>query len=101
MKKCALITGANRGGVGLALVEAYLAAGWQVNACCRRTDNAIELKQLQANTDSVTLHELDITDHQAIAALSQELADIPPLTYLSTTQGTMGPRAMASVTQMR
>lgn len=91
MKKCALITGANRG-VGLALVEAYLAAGWQVNACCRRTDNAIELKQLQANTDSVTLHELDVTDHQAIAALSQELADIP-LDLLINNAGYYGPKS--------
>ncbi len=75
-------------------------SSWQVNACCRRTDNAIELKQLQANTDSVTLHELDITDHQAIAALSQELADIP-LDLLINNAGYYGPRAMASVTQMR
>ncbi|MGF1713831.1 SDR family oxidoreductase [Photobacterium chitinilyticum] len=91
MKKSVLITGANRG-VGLALVEVYLAAGWQVNACCRRTNHASELKHLQAHTDSLTLHELDVTDHQAITALSQELADIP-FDLLINNAGYYGPKS--------
>lgn len=90
MKKTVLITGANRG-VGLALVEAYLDAGWQVYACCRHPDRATALKQIQARTKALTLHELDVTDHQAITALSQDLNDIP-INLLINNAGYYGPK---------
>lgn len=90
MKKTVLITGANRG-VGLALVEAYLAAGWQVHACCRDTERATALEQLQARKKALTLHELDVTDHQAITALSQAMADTS-LDLLINNAGYYGPK---------
>jgi len=90
MTKNVLITGANRG-VGLALVNTYLASGWQVYACCRHPDRANELKQLQRKTEQLTLFELDVTDHPAITVLSQALADIS-LDVLINNAGYYGPK---------
>ncbi|MBE1275539.1 SDR family oxidoreductase [Enterovibrio baiacu] len=67
-----LITGANRG-IGLALTTLYLNAGWQVDACCRDPESADELNALTSTFDSLQIHELDVTDHAAIDALSTEL----------------------------
>lgn len=90
MQKNALITGANRG-VGLALVKAYLSAGWRVFACCRHIADAAELRQLQANNTALTLHQLDVTDYQAVTALSQEMADVT-LDLLINNAGYYGPK---------
>lgn len=90
MKKNVLITGANRG-VGLALVNAYLDAGWHVFACCRKPDQAKELQQRQNETETLTLLTLDVTDHQAISSLSQQMADIP-LDLLINNAGYYGPK---------
>ncbi|ELR63678.1 Short chain dehydrogenase [Photobacterium marinum] len=90
MKKNVLITGANRG-VGLALVNAYLNAGWHVFACCRQPDLATELQQRQNETEALTLLALDVTDHQAILSLSQQMADIP-LDLLINNAGYYGPK---------
>lgn len=90
MQKNALITGANRG-VGLALVKAYLSAGWRVFACCRHIVDAAELQQLQANNTALTLHQLDVTDYQAVTALSQEMADVT-LDLLINNAGYYGPK---------
>ncbi|WP_062707258.1 SDR family oxidoreductase [Grimontia marina] len=69
-----LITGANRG-IGLALTQIYLNAGWQVDACCRQPVGAVTLNDLAAKYDSLRIHALDVTDHAAIDALSQLLSD--------------------------
>lgn len=90
MKNNLLITGANRG-IGLALTKAFLAAGWQVYATCRDIKNAKALKQLQSATGNLTLLELDVTDHQAITALSQDLADVS-LDLLINNAGYYGPK---------
>ncbi|MGF1730864.1 SDR family oxidoreductase [Photobacterium kasasachensis] len=90
MQKNALITGANRG-VGLALVKAYLSAGWRIYACCRHIADAAELQQLQANNTALTLHQLNVTDYQAVTALSQEMADVT-LDLLINNAGYYGPK---------
>ncbi|WP_299014292.1 SDR family oxidoreductase [uncultured Photobacterium sp.] len=90
MKKNVLITGANRG-VGLALVNAYLDAGWNVYTCCRHPEKALELQQRQNETETLTLLELDVTNHQAIAALSKQMAGIT-LDLLINNAGYYGPK---------
>ncbi|MGF1757415.1 SDR family oxidoreductase [Photobacterium sagamiensis] len=90
MAKTLLITGANRG-IGLALVQAYLADGWQVHACCRSPENATELQQLSANYLGLTLHPLDVTDHNAISQLSNTLHDTK-LDLLINNAGYYGPK---------
>ena len=88
--KNVLITGANRG-IGLALVNTYLAAGWQVYATCRDVGRAKELEQLQTTTGNLVLFELNVTDHQAITALSSKLADVS-LDLLINNAGYYGPK---------
>nr|WP_039849636.1 SDR family oxidoreductase [Grimontia indica] len=69
-----LITGANRG-IGLALTQRYLDAGWHVDACCRQPFEAAELNSLTTKYDSLSIHTLDVTDHAAVDALAQSLSD--------------------------
>ncbi|KXF82402.1 SDR family oxidoreductase [Enterovibrio coralii] len=68
------ITGANRG-IGLALTRAYLDAGWQVDATCRSPFDAPDLQHLADVYPALSVHALEVTDHQAIDALSAALKD--------------------------
>lgn len=68
------ITGANRG-IGLALTKLYLQDGWDVVACCRTPAQADELLYLISDNPGLEVYQLDVTDHEAIAALASELAD--------------------------
>lgn len=69
-----LITGANRG-IGLALVQTYLKAGWRVLACCRVPDRADELNKLcNEKPDNLKLLSFDATDREQIEKLGQELS---------------------------
>jgi NAD(P)-dependent dehydrogenase (short-subunit alcohol dehydrogenase family) len=71
-----LITGANRG-IGLEFTRQYAQAGWQVFACSRRAD-AKELNQVaDQHSGKISLHTLDISDHQQIEKLAQELTGTP------------------------
>lgn len=71
-----LITGANRG-IGLEFTRQYAEAGWQVFACSRRID-AKELNQIAyQHSAKVNLHTLDVSDHQQIEKLAQQLAGTP------------------------
>ncbi|UXI00391.1 SDR family oxidoreductase [Photobacterium sp. TY1-4] len=90
MAKHVLITGANRG-VGLALVDVYLADGWQVYACCRLPGQAAALQQRRQAHPALTLLALDVTDHAAITALSRQLADVS-LDLLINNAGYYGPK---------
>lgn len=73
MTKTILLTGANRG-IGLELARCYAAAGWRLQACCRNPGQATELKALAAaHPDRVSLHPLEVTDPQSIAALAASL----------------------------
>ena len=65
-----LITGAARG-LGLEFVRQYAADGWRVVACCRTAS-----ADLQA-IDGVEIRTLDVTDHDAIEKLADDLSDTP------------------------
>lgn len=84
-----LITGANRG-IGLALVRAYAADGWQVHAACRVPDDA---RDLQAVTGDINVHCLDVTDRDQIASLAANV--VGPIDVLINNAGTYGPRRPA------
>lgn len=72
-----LITGTNRG-LGLEFVRQYSAAGWRVIACCRDPGSAHELKRIRQDfSDSVDIFPLDVSDLDAIGALSLQLKGMP------------------------
>ncbi|MHC4832107.1 MAG: SDR family oxidoreductase, partial [Planctomycetota bacterium] len=66
-----MITGANRG-IGLELTRQYAAAGDRVHACCRTPAQATALASLAADHDNVSIHQLDVTCSEQIAAVKQE-----------------------------
>ena len=86
-----LITGANRG-IGLELVRQYVEAGWVVIACCRNPDDAAELAAFPRN--KVRIYPLDVTDHQSIEVLADELAD-EAIDVLLNNAGIIGPVPVA------
>ena len=67
----AIITGANRG-LGHALAEAFVGAGWRVHACARHPERCDRLKSM-----GVDMHRLDVTDALQVASLSRSLAGEP------------------------
>lgn len=69
-----LITGANRG-LGLEFCRQYAAAGWEVLACCRKPESALELQALAGHFDGIEIFALDVADFNRIDALSGELTD--------------------------
>lgn len=68
------ITGASRG-IGFEFARQYSAAGWTVHAGARCPDNADALKSL--NNTNLTIHQLDVTRHDEIAAVAETLAGTP------------------------
>ncbi|MGI9290857.1 MAG: SDR family oxidoreductase [Gammaproteobacteria bacterium] len=82
-----LITGANRG-LGLEYVRQYLDQGWQVHACTRKPD-ALELTSLKQ--DNLSIHKLDVVDHQGVDALAESLNN-KPIDVLINNAGTTGPK---------
>jgi NAD(P)-dependent dehydrogenase (short-subunit alcohol dehydrogenase family) len=83
-----LITGANRG-VGLALTQQYLEEGWQVFATCRDPENAGELSRLAADSDSLTIIPLEVTNSADIESLVRKL-DGSPIDILINNAGVYG-----------
>lgn len=71
-----LITGANRG-IGLELTRSFAEQNWNVIACCRKPENAGELRQLAFEQKTVSVRKLDVTDSGQIAALADGLSDVP------------------------
>jgi NAD(P)-dependent dehydrogenase (short-subunit alcohol dehydrogenase family) len=69
-----LITGANRG-IGLEWSRQYAAAGWRVFASCRHPEAADELHELARRHPRLTVHTLDVTRPESLAALRAELQD--------------------------
>ncbi len=65
-----LITGGNRG-IGLALVRAFLAAGWQVTAACRQASPALE----ESGAGIIT--GVDVSDPDSVAELAERLRGSP------------------------
>lgn len=84
-----LITGANRG-IGLEFARQYAADGWDVLACCRNPGAAADLEKIAAAGARLRILPLDVTDHDAIVALSQSLSD-RPLDILLNNAGIIGP----------
>ena len=68
------ITGASRG-IGLEFARQYSVAGWTVHAGARDPDQAAALKSIE-NTD-LSIHKLDVTDHDEIAGVAASLAGTP------------------------
>ena len=68
------ISGASRG-IGLEFARQYSVAGWTVHAGARDPDQATALKSLM-NTD-LSIHKLDVTDHDEIAGVAASLAGTP------------------------
>ena len=69
-----LITGANRG-LGLAFTQQYAADGWNVIACCRHPQSALDLQALAATHSNVKIYTLDVADFAQIDALAMQLRD--------------------------
>lgn len=73
MQRC-LVTGANRG-LGLAFTTELLERGARVLACCRERGAAKALDALvAAHGERLAIHELDVADPAAIAALPRAAA---------------------------
>ena len=97
-----LITGANRG-IGLALVEQYLAQGnSRVYATCRDPEAASALKALaEANTDNLRVLQLDVHDEasikRAVDAVSAETDSLDVLINNAGISGGDGAREMGQL----
>ncbi len=84
-----LVTGASRG-LGLEFARQYAADEWQVIACARSPQSATELARLaESSAGRIEVHALDVTDFDAIDALSGRLAD-RAIDVLINCAGTMG-----------
>ena len=68
------ISGASRG-IGFEFARQYSAAGWTVHAGARDPGKADALRSL-ANT-GLSIHKLDVTDHDEIAGVAASLAGTP------------------------
>lgn len=72
----ALVTGGNKG-IGFAICQGLLAAGFEVILAARSRDKAKAAAEQLPSPSSVRVVELDVTDdqsiHRAVAQLSQEL----------------------------
>ncbi len=68
------ITGANRG-LGLEWVRQFAEAGWRVHASCRHPEAAEALAGLRRLYPELTVHRLDVTDPEQIAAVAAALVD--------------------------
>ncbi|WP_105189195.1 SDR family oxidoreductase [Pseudoalteromonas sp. T1lg48] len=88
--KTVLITGANRG-IGLALAKLYLAQGWQVLACCRKPEEAMQLQALAQQDNALSVHRLDITDFEQIDKLAEQIND-QAIDVLLSNAGMYGPK---------
>ncbi len=83
-----LITGANRG-IGLALAQHYAGQGWSVIATARLPKRAPELQQLAANSRTVAVEPLDVTDLEGVKALAARYRG-KPIDVLINNAGVMG-----------
>ena len=69
-----LITGANRG-IGLEFTKQYAADGWNVLACCRHPQSALDLQALVQANANIKIQPLDVADFAQIDALALQLRD--------------------------
>lgn len=81
-----VITGANRG-IGLALCQTFLGAGWQVVAACREPEAAQELQALAG--PALRVLPLDVRSQKSVHAFSAALGNVP-VDVLLNNAGVMG-----------
>ncbi|MGV2989448.1 SDR family oxidoreductase [Vibrio sp. E150_011] len=86
--KTVLITGANRG-IGFALTQEYLTAGYQVYATYRSESSSQALMALSIQHESLTTYKLDITRYDEMSRLFQ---DFPTIDIVINNAGYYGPK---------
>ena len=88
-----MVTGANRG-IGYAHVAQYAQKKWNVIACARQPEKAIELLQLQDKYGAnFIIEELEVTNHKQVDDLSQKHSNTT-IDILINNAGTGGPEGM-------
>ena len=88
-----MVTGANRG-IGYEHVAQYARKKWNVIACARRPEKAIELLQLQDKYGAnFIIEELEVTNHKQVDDLSQKHSNTT-IDILINNAGTGGPEGM-------
>lgn len=87
-----LVTGANRG-LGLEFVKQYAANDWRVIAVCRTDADNEELKAL-AESHTITIEIIDVTDFEAVDALATKYQG-QPIDVLINNAAVFGPKAQA------
>ncbi|HDM8187656.1 TPA: SDR family oxidoreductase [Vibrio harveyi] len=88
MSQTVFITGANRG-IGLSLATLYLQQGAHVHATSRNLAESKDLQALASNYDTLTLHELDVTNYDDVTELANQL---PAIDLLINNAGYYGPK---------
>jgi len=88
-----MVTGANRG-IGYEHVAQYARKKWNVIACARQPEKAIELLQLQDKYGAnFIIEELEVTNHKQVDDLSQKHSNTA-IDILINNAGTGGPEGM-------
>ena len=88
-----MVTGANRG-IGYEHVAQYAQKKWNVIACARQPEKAIELLQLQDKYGAnFIIEELEVTNHNQVDDLSQKHSNTA-IDILINNAGTGGPEGM-------
>ena len=88
-----MVTGANRG-IGYEHVAQYARKQWNVIACARQPEKAIELLQLQDKYGAnFIIEELEVTNHKQVDDLSQKHSNTA-IDILINNAGTGGPEGM-------
>ena len=88
-----MVTGANRG-IGYEHVAQYARKKWNVIACARQPEKAIELLQLQDKYGAnFIIEELEVTNHKQVDNLSQKHSNTA-IDILINNAGTGGPEGM-------
>ena len=88
-----MVTGANRG-IGYEHVAQYAQKKWNVIACARQPEKAIELLQLQDKYGAnFIIEELEVTNHKQVDDLSKKHSNTT-IDILINNAGTGGPEGM-------
>jgi NAD(P)-dependent dehydrogenase (short-subunit alcohol dehydrogenase family) len=90
MEDTILITGANRG-IGLELARVFARRDWEVIACCRRPEEALDLRAIEAESQGgLTIRQLDVARDDEISSLAGSLSG-KAIDILFNNAGILGP----------